>query len=161
MGATLAESVNTLFTTINWSGIAEMLSTGLINIIDGITEWIQQTDWQAIGNDVAEFLGAIDWAGITAAISAGIGAALAGLGSLLWGLIQTEWDNTVTYWTTAVESAGGDVIQGLLNGLTDGVVGLGNWVDTNIVQPFLSTFKSLFGIASPSTVMAGLGGFVS
>lgn len=56
-----------------------------------------------------------------------------------------------------VRFLGEDVIGGLLQGMANILSGLYGWMNENIVQPFLRFFRSLFGISSPSTVMAGLG----
>lgn len=54
--------------------------------------------------------------------------------------------------------AGTQLIVGLYNGITDKLSGLGKWISAHIVSPFVSSVKSLFGIHSPSTVFAGIGG---
>lgn len=55
---------------------------------------------------------------------------------------------------------GGDIIGGLLKGIADGVKTIGTWIKNSVVDPIVNKFKSLFGIHSPSTVMAEIGGFI-
>lgn len=61
---------------------------------------------------------------------------------------------------SGVASAGGDIIQGLLDGVADTMSGIARWIKDTIVDPFIDAFKSLFGIHSPSTVMAEMGGYL-
>lgn len=54
-------------------------------------------------------------------------------------------------------SAGKDMIRGLLSGAGEILSGIRDWVKKNIVDKITGAVKSLFGIGSPSKVMAGLG----
>lgn len=51
-------------------------------------------------------------------------------------------------------------IEGLYQGILNAISGVYEWLKTNIYDPFINGFKSLFGINSPSTVMAELGGYM-
>lgn len=55
---------------------------------------------------------------------------------------------------------GGDIIQGLMDGVADTMSGIAGWIKDTIVDPFIDAFKSLFGIHSPSTVMKEMGGYL-
>ena len=55
---------------------------------------------------------------------------------------------------------GKNIISGLLNGITEFFGNAKQWVKEHIFEPFINGFKSLFGIHSPSTVMAELGGYI-
>ncbi|BBA99282.1 hypothetical protein RVR_5831 [Actinacidiphila reveromycinica] len=57
-------------------------------------------------------------------------------------------------------NAGINLISGLYNGVVDKLAKAGGWVSAHIVDPFVSHVKSAFGIHSPSTVFAGIGGFL-
>lgn len=54
----------------------------------------------------------------------------------------------------------GDIIGGLLQGITDAVSNIGSWIKEHVVDPFISNVKSFFGINSPSTVMAEIGTYL-
>ncbi|MEZ3487318.1 MAG: hypothetical protein K1W22_12220 [Lachnospiraceae bacterium] len=56
--------------------------------------------------------------------------------------------------------AGGDIIAGFFNGILEGIKDIGGWLKENVVDRFVNSFKNLFGIHSPSTVMAELGTFL-
>ncbi|MFJ2004821.1 phage tail tape measure protein [Streptomyces chartreusis] len=50
----------------------------------------------------------------------------------------------------------------LIKGLKDGIVGsiskIGDWIKKNVIDPVVGAVKKFFGIHSPSTVFAGIGG---
>lgn len=56
--------------------------------------------------------------------------------------------------------AGIDLIEGLLAGIAEAIVDIGEWLKESVVDPFIDNFKRLFGIHSPSTVMEEQGGFI-
>ena len=145
----------------DWAVVGESLSSMLISALGEITTWIQQTDWLKIGESIATFISSIDWGGIVSTLCEGLGAALAGLGLLIWGLIKDAWANVVSWWEEVAYEDGKFTINGLLQGIGDVFVNIGNWLKENVVDPFVNGFKSLFDIHSPSKLMSGLGGHVS
>lgn len=54
----------------------------------------------------------------------------------------------------------GDIISGLLEGIADAFSDMGGWLKEHILDPFINKFKDLFGIHSPSTVMAEQGKYI-
>ena len=60
-------------------------------------------------------------------------------------------------WVEAFKLWGSDIVEGLKAGITDAFSAIGSWIDEHIFKPFVNGFKKLFGIHSPSTVMAGMG----
>lgn len=53
-----------------------------------------------------------------------------------------------------------DIVEGILKGILDGFADMGGWLKEHVVDPFVGWFKKLFGIHSPSTVMAEQGKFL-
>lgn len=53
---------------------------------------------------------------------------------------------------------GRDIISGLKSGMSKVISGIGSWIKTHVVDPVVNAVKKFFGIHSPSTVMAELGG---
>lgn len=60
-------------------------------------------------------------------------------------------------WVEAFKLWGHDIVEGLKAGIMDAFSAIGGWIDEHIFKPFVNGFKKLFGIHSPSTVMAGMG----
>lgn len=61
---------------------------------------------------------------------------------------------------TKVKEIGGNIIAGLFEGISNAISGVKTWIKDYIVTPFVEGFKKLFGIHSPSTVMAEQGGYL-
>ncbi|WP_265560941.1 phage tail tape measure protein [Streptomyces hygroscopicus] len=57
--------------------------------------------------------------------------------------------------------AGGHLLTGLKNGIVNAVSGISSWIKSNIVDPVVNAVKHWFGIHSPSTVFAELGGHLT
>jgi hypothetical protein len=53
---------------------------------------------------------------------------------------------------------GRNVISGLTRGIWAAIKGIGGWIKARVVDPIVNAVKRFFGIRSPSTVMAGIGG---
>lgn len=53
-----------------------------------------------------------------------------------------------------------DIVKGIYQGIVDYIKDMGSWLQEHVVDPFVGWFKKLFGIHSPSTVMAEQGGFI-
>lgn len=159
-GSALSTGINNFVSTVDWAKAGKTLSDGVKGILDFIIAGLEGINWQQIGNNAASFLGSIDWSGITSRIVQGIGAALGGLAALLWGLIQDAWSSVVGWWYDTAYDDGGFTMSGLLQGIWDKICGIGSWIKTNIFDPFINGFKNAFGIHSPSTVMAEMGGYL-
>lgn len=63
-------------------------------------------------------------------------------------------------WKDAFKLWGQDIVQGLKDGIDYAIEGIGGWLNSHIFKPFSDGFKSLFGIHSPSTVMAENGKYI-
>lgn len=144
----------------DWGVVGESLSSCIKSGFREVTAWIKGTDWLQIGESIATFIASIDWGGIVSALCEGLGAALAGLALLIWGLIKDAWADVVSWWEEVAYEDGKFTINGLLRGIGDVFVNIGNWLKENVVDPFVNGFKSLFDIHSPSKLMSGLGGHV-
>jgi phage-related protein len=160
MATTLAHSINTLASTIDWGEMGRTLSDGIKNAFTFLTTAIQEIDWYGLGQDVKTFLVNIDWAGICSAMFEAIGAALGGLAMFICGVIEDAWNSVVEWWHDVAYEDGQFTIQGLLDGIWQAICNIGEWIKTNIFDPFINGFKSVFGINSPSTVMAEQGGYI-
>jgi hypothetical protein len=94
-----------------------------------------------------EFVGGLI-RGITGAIGSAVAAARRVATAVLARFADTE------HW---LSRAGNQLIQGLLQGAINALSGVGSWVK-RIGDRIVGAVKGFFGIHSPSTVFAGLGG---
>lgn len=160
LGKALADAFMGLWNAIDWVQAAKTLSDGIIGALNALSTAIKNVDWQKLGHDVATFIANIDWTGVADALFDGIGAALGGIAAFLWGLIEDAWNSVVDWWHENALEDGEFTMAGLLEGIWNGIKNIGTWIYEHIFKPFIDGFKSAFGIASPSTVMAEQGDFI-
>lgn len=111
-----------------------------VTILDGLRS-ASANAWNAI------------WADTIGKIISGIATAVAwfrGLPAKILGALGAL--------RTLLVDSGEQLINGLFSGAEAILSDVGNWVKDHIFNPIVGAIKSLFGINSPSTVMAGLGG---
>lgn len=188
LGASLATSANGIVESVDWTNLGTVLSgkfqialetlAGFLNNLDmkelakaaskiaigfydGISKTIEDIDWKKLGNQITTFISNIDYGGIFSAMAEGIGAAFGGLAALLLGLIEDPWKSVVDWWQENAVEDGEFTIEGLLQGIGNGLANIATWINENIFLPIWEGFKNAFGIHSPSTVMAELGGYIS
>ncbi|MFR2369005.1 MAG: transglycosylase SLT domain-containing protein [Anaerobutyricum sp.] len=159
-GMDLADGLNQWISDFNWAENGARLGDVAIGLLSGIKSFLETTDWQSLGNGIADFIGGIDWSGVADQLFEGIGAALGGLLAFLRGLVEDAWDDVVKWWKDTAFEDGKFTMEGLLNGIWEKLKDIGTWIKEHIFQPFIDGFKNAFGIHSPSTVMAEQGGYI-
>lgn len=163
LGDAIASGINGLVTGLDWAKAGKTLSEGIKGILNTINTAIEGVDWQALGGKVKEFLVNIDWNGIADGIFEGLGAALGGIGAFIVGLVGDIPGSIKAYFDERIQlckDAGYGVVTGILYGIGEALVGIGEWIVDHIFTPFINGFKAAFGIHSPSTVMAEMGGYI-
>lgn len=173
--ASLGKGVSDAINGIDWVGILSDIAGGISDILKGALDLLigfaENLDWGKLGSDLWNgligIITNIDWGGIIAKAFRLLGAALAGAVSLVVGFAKSLWESlkagfesTKSYFNTYIEEAGGNIIQGIWNGIVNALKNVGNWIVTNIWNPFITGFKNAFGIHSPSTKMAEMGGYI-
>lgn len=187
MGKTFAEGLNTIMetaygfvTTFDWSGLgnslsdsingfvenfdaikwAETVGTSIKGALETIYTTIENTDWFKLGEKVKDYITNIDWNGIVDGIFRGLGAAIAGIGQFLAGLLGEGLQKAFEFFQRHTEEQGGNVALGILYGIQEVFMNIGQWIYDHIFKPFIDGFKNTFGIHSPSTVMAEQGEYI-
>lgn len=164
IGGYISEMIN----QIDWSGIFSgatgLLSDAVVALLDLIIGFIQGLDWYNLGvelyESITDSVASIDFDGIASRLMEGIGSALAGLSQFLIGIIAGAWDGLIDWWKETAFEDGQFTMQGLLDGIWEKAKGIGTWIKDNVFLPFINGFKNVFGIHSPSTVMAEMGGYL-
>lgn len=170
-GSKIAEVIN----GIKWVEIAGKTSKSLSKLISGMLSlligFVEKTKWGKLGTNIWKSLVSvvtnIEWSKLTSNLFELLGSALAAWGSFnagilkgIGGTISKLFKSSVEFAKSEIEKAGGNVFQGMLNGIVDAAKGIGDWVKKNIFDPFIKGFKSAFGIHSPSTVMKEQGKYI-
>lgn len=171
----IGTNVATFLNNVDWVGVftdlAKMLSSLLSGALDLLIGFADTLDWGKLSNDIWNALvgivESIDWAGLIVKAFNLLGSALTGalylLGTFftnLWEGVKTAWYAVKDYIGEQVKEAGGNIWQGVLDGICEGLYTIGTWIKANIFDPFINGFKAVFGIHSPSTVMMQMGTFL-
>ena len=168
LGASLANKINEIDWVTLFHDVGETIMNGLQAALDFTTGFLESIDWEKLGEDIVnsliEFGQTIDWGAIVSSLFELLGAAIGGAKALLIGVAQALWDNfkaaleeTWDYFGQYIDDAGGNVIEGLFNGIINAMSSIGSWIYDNIFKPFIDGFKNAFGIHSPSKVMQDQG----
>lgn len=187
LGSSLADLFNNAISNIDWNAVGQLLFAGfkigietlagfllnldmaqlaksasnlVIGFMDSAYDTLASIDWQQIGQQVKTFLVSVDWAGVAESTFRAIGAAFGALTAFLWGLIKDAWAEVVNWWHETAYEDGEFTLQGLLDGIWNVIKDIGTWIKDHIFQPFIDGFKNVFGIHSPSTVMAEQGKYL-
>lgn len=168
-----------IFENLDYGDIAVLIGLGfagmeIAGIVTQFSTWITGTlgpallaTWNA---DLSAVFASGSMATIASTIVTGIAAALLAaflgynFGKWLYENdilgIGTWADNLTSYYADKIEECGGNVVLGILKGIADSAIGIGQWINEKLVQPFIEWFCELFGIHSPSKVMAELAGYL-
>lgn len=160
LGSALASTLNGYFSKLDLKDIATAFSTTLIGAFNTGISFFKGVRWNELGAKITEGLSNIQWSEITSKFFELMGAALGGIGEFLGGLISEKVQSAKDYFDKAIEDAGGNIVLGIFNGILGAIADVGTWIYDNIFTPFIDGFKSVFGIHSPSTVMAEMGGYL-
>lgn len=160
LGAAIGTALTNAFAAIDWGKAGETLSSYVKGLLDTFSSAVENFDWRAFGDDIRKFLADIDWGGVISSAVEAIGAALGGISATIIGFIKKPWADVVKWWKDTAYEDGQFTIQGLFEGIQKALSGIGTWIKKNIFDPFINGFKAAFGIHSPSTVMAEMGGYI-
>ena len=173
--ASLGKGIADAIDNIDWVGLLSDLAGSISDILkaalDLLIGFAENLDWGKLGRDLWNgligIITNIDWGGIISKAFRLLGAALGGCVSLivefckeLWESLKAGFESTKSYFNKYIEEAGGNVVQGIWNGIVNALKNVGNWIVENIWNPFIEGFKNAFGIHSPSTKMAEMGKYI-
>lgn len=160
LGDNISKMIQSAITNINFKQtIPDLLQFGA-ELLIALAHAIEGVNWQQLGKDVATGIANVNWALVAESIFEGIGAVLGGLAGFLKGLVEDAWNSVVNWWKDTAFKDGQFTMEGLLKGIWSKICDIGNWIKDHIFLPFINGFKSAFGIHSPSTVMAEMGGYI-
>ena len=171
LGSGIATFLNNVFYNFKVSEIFVTVSELIKKILEFAVGFVETLDWGALGrgiwNCITTVVTQIDWSGIVSTAFRLLGGVIGSAANLFINLAQSIWQSLVNGWNatkeyfdTFINEAGGNIIQGLWNGIVNALKKVGQWIVDNIFTPFITGFKNAFGIASPSTVMMEMGGYI-
>ena len=147
LGDKIADGISGFFATLDLNSVFGTLFNLVTGLPTALVSLIVNLDYSAIAGALGKALGSgIKW-------TVELAKAIETLGENIVKAIKQYFD-------AHIKAAGGDIVKGLLNGILEGIKGIGTWIKTNIFDPFIKGFKTAFGIASPSRVMAEQGRYI-
>lgn len=173
IGKALAQGINGALVSLNASDssfgsvIANLIQSG----IDGAVGYVENLDWTEVGAAVKTNLNDL-FSGIDLSSALRLlGSTAGGIGTAIWTAISDDITAAKDYFWQHIEDAGYDTVQGILNGIVEGILNIGSWIKDNIFKPFIDGFKETFDIHSPSrhkdiralgaNIMAGIFGGIA
>ena len=218
----IGTDISTAINAFDWENIlgnaGKLVSNAVKGLFDLLIGYLEGLNWWETGEKIYDGLMSavtnLDLSGIASRLfellGASIGASIAGqlsTGKKFWTSLMDGINSTKSYFDAEIEAAGGNVWEGIKNGLVKAVkssiswlaenvwdpfqkgllttlgykdwgecgraiyegilkpIGeffsnIGSWIKEHIFDPFVNWFKKLFGINSPSTVMAELGKYL-
>lgn len=171
IGRKLSDALNNIDIVGIAGEFAHTLSSIVSSALDLAIGLVENTKWGALPGKLFDSLGAmlknINWGALVKKgfelAGAAIGAKLAlavGLVRKVWDIITSAYKSLKNYFSQKIEESGGNVVKGIFKGITDAFSNVGTWIVDHIFKPFIEGFKKAFGIASPSKVMAEMGGYI-
>ena len=153
LGQGIVDAIGGFFETLDWGVIGDTLSSALAGLCDFLSGVIDEIDWSGIptyiAQSIADLLKGFDWASAMESVAELLFQALKAaieLQDSIWDLLESAWDNVKDYFNDYIKEAGGNVIEGLYNGILDALKNVGTWIVENIFNPFIEGFKNAFGI---------------
>ena len=145
----IAQKINQFVQNVNWAELGQIIHDGINAALEFLITILDNLDWDSIGQAVVDFLSNLQWGDLMGKWGDIVGTALGGAlkGIDLGDALSLGFDIV------------GGIIEGMLNKWNEsgGILG---WIKRTLFSPFVEGFKSLFGIHSPSTVMAEQGGYL-
>ena len=142
-------------------------------MLDKVSEFFETTDWAGLADSAWQKLKErfSDTGQATAVIRSlfeALGAALGAAASFIAQFVLDVCRDIWSYFKQYIKDDNGDgeitgreIINGIWEGIKNAVKGIGNWIKTNIFDPFITGFKAAFGIHSPAEEMIPYGELIT
>ena len=148
--------------TLDWGLIGRSIGDFLRGALDEATSWVRSKDWSDMGHTLyqkfKELIEGVDFASLAESFFSFLGTAFHAAVDFFGAILTDTWTDISDYFKKKTEECGGDAWEGFKKGIADAVVGIGTWLKTHVIDPFVKAFKEPLGINSPSTLFAGFGG---
>lgn len=155
-GTSFVEMLNEFVRTADWGKIASTISEGVKGALEFAISGFKNADGTAFAKAVVNIIKNVDWGGL-----------LGGVVEFIWASFSATLVSTISLsgevlkaiveWFEDIGKAGWN---GFWKGLWGVVSDVAVWVKEQFEKYIVNPIKDLFGIHSPSTLMAEIGGFV-
>ncbi|MBO5831557.1 MAG: hypothetical protein J6R01_08130 [Alistipes sp.] len=133
---------------VDWSGIP----SAILSSINEYASGIKPEDLQELASAIGEALGTAIKSGIdlrmafNKVIGEGIAKGIIGFRNYFIEHVAAEMEGLDE--DAGILDVGAAFIKGIWNGITDALEGVGSWIESNVLSPFVNGFRSAFGIKS-------------
>lgn len=160
MAKGLWKRIKDFFEGLDVKQITKSMSHFLATLLKSIADAISALDWSDVGytiiHEIAEALKGVEVKELIGALAYLAAAIIVNIPSLIVGALAGVVEIIANFF----EEIGADAIAGFFKGIVDALRNVGKWLKENVVDPVVKWVKDLFGIHSPSTVFAEIGGFI-
>lgn len=157
--------------TLDWGLIGRSVGDLLRGSFDEAYDWMSGIDWSQMASDLYDntkaCLTGVDFASLAESFFKALGGALGAGVSFVATFVKKVVEDIVGYFAQYIKDENGDgkfggkeIINGLYEGIVDGIKNVGTWIKEHVFDPFMEGIKTCFGIHSPSTVMKEIGGYL-
>lgn len=156
--------------TLDWGLIGRSVGDLLRGSFDEAYDWISSIDWSQMASDLYDntkrFLIGIDFASLAESFFKALGGALGAGASFIATFIKKVVEDIAGYFAQYIKDENGDgkfdgeeIINGLYEGIKDGLKNVRNWLVENVWNPFMDGVRTCFKIngSSGSDVMKEVG----
>lgn len=110
IAGSLAKNISNFISDIDFSALAEALSTQIRTALQSMVAAVENFDWAMLGRKIADFLNGIDWSGIFSDLTRLLGGLLIGALNLLVGFVdQVDWTGLADEIWACLESLATDI----------------------------------------------------
>jgi len=155
-GTSIANFINGAVRTIRWRDLGKLVSDGLKGAMEAVSSFLTNTDFQGIGRAIVDFISNIDFIGLFAHVPGLFGSLTTAIYSLLVGVVTGLLNNVADLFDELGLNSIAGFLRGISTSLSTAMTTVVNWFKTYILEPI----KNFFGIHSPSTVFAEIGGYL-
>ena len=169
-GTALGNGLNGVVRSIDLGTIGTAFGTAITGVFQMAINFSQTFDWKALGENIYTGINNLLYSLDFATIGQGITDFCTGFLDTIGTTIQSvDWEKLGSQIVTAFLSidwlglavkcakVGLMLVQGILEGIVGALKTIGSWLKEHLVDPIVDWVKKLFGIYSPSTVMAEIG----
>lgn len=167
LGSGIATFLNNVFSNFKVSEIFVTISELTKRVYDFFIGFVETLDWAGLGrgiwNCITTVIQQVDWGGLALRAVTLLTDAVVGVLTMVFNLGASIGKSIKEGIQSLIESFkedGWNVVRGFFNGIVEALTNVKTWVKEHFVDPVVNAFRAAFGIASPSTVMMEMGGYI-
>ena len=128
---------------LDYGEIAKAISGFFEGAFNEVTDWLNEFDFSAIGSklweNLKDFVAGLDYSGLATSFFTMLGTAFRSLALLIGGFFGDIGKDIKDWWNTSIQGQDWtETASNLLNAIGDGFSNIGQFVQENIIDPFMN-----------------------